>query len=232
MTLVDMPTMGDQMPDEKPPRRRTTLVAPATPARVDVGEVTVVGAPEGSTADLVNEIERIASDAAVPADEFLASNGLRLKLYKVSSMLVSEAGRRIPDVPVPVVFIEDKGREEENPHDPAYIEAQRDVDWKRTVIIMNTTIAFGTKPIEPLPDNLEPVEATSWAEDVVEIAGVSVPSKGRGRYAAWLQYYALPDNTELMALQLKVGRLSGRVPEADVAAAEDSFRDSETRTTP
>lgn len=183
-------------------------------------------APAPSPEELVNTLESVAAADGAPPDTYTTSNGLTFKLRKVSSLLIMEAGRKIKDIDVPVTYIEDKGREEENPNDPKYKAAQAEVDQARTIIVINATLAFGTAVVDALPTGVDHWQTDEWLADVEDLTGVQVPRTGKGRYVSWLKFYAIPDNQELFDLQLAVARLSGRVPEADVAQAEDSFRDN------
>ncbi len=66
--------------------------------------------------DVAREIE--------PARDIITlSTGVRGRIRPVPAGLIDEVVSRIPDPEVPRQFIEDKGREELNPFDPAYIEA-------------------------------------------------------------------------------------------------------------
>lgn len=206
-------------------RRVPRVVGKSADAVQDAVNAVVAQAP--STEELVNELESVAaSEAGGVPDTFTTSAGLHFKLHKVSSLLIMEAGRKIKDVEVPVTYIEDKGREEENPNDPKYKAAQADVDAMRTIIVINATLAFGTQVEGTLPAGVEHWSSDEWLTDVEDLTGVQIPRTGKGRYVAWLKFYAIPDNAELFDLQLAVARYSGRVPEADVAQAEDSFRDN------
>lgn len=198
---------------DKPTTRKTNGAATAAPFNPDA---------------IVNAV----NDTPVPVDEFVSSSGLKFKLKKVSAMLISEAGRKVVRPHVPVVYIEDKQREEENPNDPDYIAAQREADWQTTILTINVTIAFGTVVIEEtIPKDIEHWDDTSWSDTMAELLDLEIPKGGRARYAAWIKFYALPDHQELLDLQRAIARFSGNVPEEDVTSAEDSFRNNEERDT-
>lgn len=168
------------------------------------------------------------STEAKPLDIFTSSSGLTFKLKKVSAMLISEAGRKIVRPTVPVVFIEEKGREEENPNDPNYLAAQQNANWETTVLTINVTIAFGTQVIEDtIPSDVEHWESLGWSDSLEELLGLKIAPAGRARYSAWVKFYALPDHQELLDLQRAIAIFSGNVPEAAVADAEDAFRNNE-----
>lgn len=166
-------------------------------------------------------------------DEFVSSSGLKFALKKVSAMLISEIGRKVPRPKVPVVYIEEKQRSEENPLDPDYLAAQREADWTQTVLTINATIAFGTVVDEStIPADTEHWTSEDWSDTLKEISGIdNIPIKGKARYVAWVKFYALPEHQELLDLQRAVAIYSGNIPEDTVTEAEDSFRDTPTRPT-
>jgi hypothetical protein len=56
------------------------------------------------------------------------STGIKAKLGPVSASLIDEVTAKVKDPPVPMWHNEEKGRDEPNPGDPAYIEALSGVD--------------------------------------------------------------------------------------------------------
>jgi len=81
------------------------------------------------------------------------STGVVVRLKPVSSSLVEEmkAAHEMP--PVPVVWIEAKEREEENPNDPRYIEAVEEVQRKRADAIFDALCTFGVELVDGLPED-------------------------------------------------------------------------------
>lgn len=75
----------------------------------------------------LNDIaERVVMDAtrqAVHSGVYTSSNGIRITMKRVSRNLIVEAWSRVPEPKVPVVYLENKGREEQNPNDPDYLAA-------------------------------------------------------------------------------------------------------------
>lgn len=154
-------------------------------------------------------------------DEFTARNGLVLKLKKVNRLVVVEAGRKIPMPAVPRFFNEDKGREEENPSHPDYIEAVREANYNRGMMAVSVYLTLGTE-IKSLPKELELPESLEWSQTMEEL-GIPIPGASKPRYVAWLKYYALDDD-ELTELTNKSMRFSGITLEEDVKEAQESFR--------
>jgi hypothetical protein len=166
-------------------------------------------------------IDREKLDKAELSDEFVARNGLVLKLKKVNRLVVVEAGRKIPMPVAPRFYNDEKGREEENPSHPDYIEAVREANYARGMMTIGVYITLGTE-IKSLGEGMQRPEEKEWAETLAEL-GIDIPSASRPRYVAWLKYYALEDD-ELTELTNKSMRFSGITLESDVIEAKESFR--------
>src|SRR5437016_985353 len=83
------------------------------------------------------EIVDLDLESLVPSREkglFYAKNGLVLRLKRVSRLVIVEAGRKIPVPRPPTMYIEEKGREEENPDDPDYILELNAANYERGML--------------------------------------------------------------------------------------------------
>lgn len=168
----------------------------------------------------------------VPSDpsQFVASNGVRLKLKRVPQLIIADATHRVPPPKVPVTFSEDKQRNEENPNDPAYIQARQDYLYDMSVLAINTYFILGTQVVF-VPEDVSTVASQEWSDNLEAIGvGIDVPAAGPRRYLAWLKYYALNDH-DMTALAEASLRYSGGTMEADVRAAQDTFRNQPKRDT-
>lgn len=171
-------------------------------------------------------------DTQADPSTFVASNGLRLKLRRVSQMIMTDAARRITSPKPPRVFLEEKGREEENPNDPTYVEAVRNYRYDLGTLTVNTYFVLGTKPIDPLPQGISPVDSEDWPELLrVVDPDIDIPAAGPRRYLAWLKYHALADH-DLNELLQQCIRYSGGTLEVDVIQAQATFRSFSPRDTP
>lgn len=170
-----------------------------------------------SEAKIVNSIDDAFPDNTI----YTTENGIKLKLKKISRLLVVDAAKKVMLPKPPTVFIEDKGRMEENPSDPTYIEELQAAEYQRGMVTIAAYLVLGTSVLE-VPAGIDRPEDTEWS-DVLNDIQFEVPTKGRARYLAWLKYYALND-TELNALIEAITRLSGLTPEKDVVEVKDSFR--------
>lgn len=101
---------------------------------------------------VVDAAKQIASGQG-EEQEVTLSTGVCVCLHPVSSSLVEEMKAAIPMPPVPVVYIEAKDREEENPNDPRYIDAVEEVNRKRGDAILDALLIFGVELVEGLPED-------------------------------------------------------------------------------
>jgi hypothetical protein len=155
-----------------------------------------------------------------------SENGVVLKLKKVSRFVIVDMGRKIPVPKIPVVYIEDKGRNEENPNDPDYIEALNEANYKRAMATVTASLTLGTE-IVSLPEGMPGPDDDEWFS-VLEALDIDVPKDNkRLRYSAWLKYIALDDNSFNDLIQL-VFKFSGLTTEQEVAAAQNGFRGETT----
>jgi hypothetical protein len=170
-----------------------------------------------SEAKIINSIDDAFKDNTI----YITENGIKLKLKKISRLLVVDAAKKVKLPKPPTVFIEDKGRTEENPSDPTYIEELQAAEYQRGMVTIAAYLVLGTSVLE-VPEGVDSPEDTEWSDTLADIE-FEVPAKGRARYLAWLKYYALND-TELNSLIEAITRLSGLTPEKDVSEIKDSFR--------
>lgn len=85
--------------------------------------------------------------------ELVLSTGIRVRLNPVSSALVEEIKSSVPMPDVPKVYIKEKEREEENPNDPAYIEAVEVANAKRSDAMFDALVLFGIELVDGLPED-------------------------------------------------------------------------------
>lgn len=81
--------------------------------------------------------------------EITFSTGVKGRLTPVSSSAIMEAQSGLDDPPVPMVKIEGKEGDFENPNDPAYLAAKKDVFEKRLQAGIDTMIILGVEVETP-----------------------------------------------------------------------------------
>jgi hypothetical protein len=162
---------------------------------------------------------------------FVAGTGVRLKMKRVSQMIIADAKRRLPAPRIPKWFNPDKEREEDNPNDPDYIERVANYQYDTAMLALRIYLIMGTEPMEPLPDGISPHTSFDWSDMILAAdPDAEIPETGPRRYYAWLKYYALPDD-QVMQCMNKIIRFSGGTLEEDVARAQQSFRRDSERDT-
>lgn len=178
-------------------------------------------------------LDAVEESSTSDSSTFTAQNGIKLRLKKVSRLLVVEAGRKIEIPKVPVVHDEALDRKIDNPNHPDYLQAMQEYNWKVGNMGISAYWAMGTEIVQPLPAGIIPPESDDWFE-IFEELGMSVAplradgSVPRSRYLSWLKYYALSDadQTELMT---RLMTFSGEVSEEEVARAAETFRNQTPR---
>lgn len=81
------------------------------------------------------------------------STGVRVRLHAVSGALVEDVKDAVPYPKVPVVYIEAKDREEENPSDPGYLAAVERVSKQRGDAVLDALLTFGVELLDGVPED-------------------------------------------------------------------------------
>ncbi len=96
-------------------------------------------------------VEHANKKLAIPDWEPLTT-GVIGRIVPIGASLIDDVVASIPDPKIPTFFNEDKQREEENPTDPAYLEALAATQRKRAIAAMETLLLFGLELQEIPPD--------------------------------------------------------------------------------
>ena len=159
-------------------------------------------------------------------DRYTSKSGVVLALKRVPPFLVRDAQRNLKRPKPPVVFIEEKGAEEENPADPDYIEELERFQEKLGDVANGVYMVRGTRVLT-VPEGMEKADGTEWSSQIAELTGLEIPESGYKRYFAWLKYVALDTMDDFFGVIGKIAMLGGVVKEADVAQAMETFRGDE-----
>jgi hypothetical protein len=179
---------------------------------------------EKNQVDALIRIEDEAEgDAGIPS-EFVLENGVRLRIKRVPPLLIQTTGSKLKRPTPPIVYIEEKGREEENPMSPSYLAAVEDYEFELGTLIINTLLMMGTELIE-CPNSFPGPADSGWVEPIEFLLGEGIvpENKPKVRYLLWLKYVALSTNDEIQDVARAVYRRVG-VTEEDVSRAIDKFR--------
>lgn len=87
-------------------------------------------------------------------DEFLEVDGFVFRTKAIPVAIITDTTNRIPEPKIPVWHNPEYDRDEQNPNDPAYLEAKAEVDQKRGEAMIDATVMFGID----LPDGVPPTE--------------------------------------------------------------------------
>lgn len=167
-------------------------------------------------------------------EQITLENGIRLRLKPVAPFMLRAASSHLEMPKVPIVHIEEKGRDEENPNDPDYMRKR--AQWGLDVANagLNVALVLGTE-VEYLPEGIIPCDSDQWIDDLRaanELVGhdIVIHTEGKGRYLDWLRQYAIATETDYFRLTriLTTGVL---LSEEEVTRAAESFRSSLARAT-
>lgn len=180
--------------------------------------------------DFEGAVEVAEHTAATVKDDGLVhlSTGVVLVPQPIPKMyimdVVKELEKKRPKVPVE--YIPELEREEENPMSPTYIEEKDRFEDMLNTAMIDLVILKGSK-LHSVPEDVEPVESEGWVEDY-SIFGISVPKTGKIRYLRWIRSVAAPTDEDVQKLLRKLAPTLG-VTEASVDEALSNFPSDEVR---
>lgn len=186
-----------------------------------------------SAAAASDAVEAYRGDVRI--DRIELANGIVLALKTVPPLLISEAARRVPQPPIPVVHSEAKDRDEENPADPQYL--QDVIKWRaeRDEAGLNVALIMGTEPVS-IPDGMHPPSSDEWITEIeATYAAIDmeppeiVRDRDAARYLSWCRLYALSTEYDIVRITA-ILTAAIAVSEEDVREIVDSFRDEVRRT--
>ena len=165
--------------------------------------------PEGAK-DAVLGVVKQAREGEQPIEVTLLT-GAKATLHPVSPALIQDVQVSIQNPPVPVFHNEEKGRDEENPSDPAYLAALERAEMERTQAVMDAQIMMG---VELVPGYQIP---PGWAKRLKRL-GLEFDEKDPDEVEFTFKKYGV-SNSHLILL----GKLSG-ISEEDIERFRDLFR--------
>lgn len=153
------------------------------------------------------------------------SNGVVLKIKTVSRNAISYAARNAmkehPEPQPPMKWIEDRGRDEPNPNDPAYQESYKLHQIEVSARVLDVLYARAIEVVE-IPDDVGGPESKEFQDYVNLAMGEELRESELGRWVQWLRYWAVPDGDDL-DLQRRLFELVG-VPVQDIRVVEATFQ--------
>lgn len=127
---------------------------------------------------------------------------------------------------IPTYYNADKGREEENPLDPEYLDKLRRYNTQLARAMSDALIVLGTD-LESKPDTLPSQDDPTWVEET-ELLRLYKLNTRRGRYLAWVKTVAIANDEDFAAISASVRRAMG-VPESDVQVKSKRVRANQER---
>lgn len=145
----------------------------------------------------------------------------------VPPLLLNAIANSIPEPQVPKIWMEEKGREEENPDHPAYLKALSDRANEIGMRIIEATLLVGTELVS-IPDGIAKPSDNSWIKRV-ELTGKILNQNDKDeRYLTWLRFYAVETQEDLNKINSIPLQLAG-IQEVEVETAIETFRSDEER---
>jgi hypothetical protein len=178
---------------------------------------------------MMDKIDELALEVSAESSKetnanlVVLSTGVTIRVKPVSNILFTEFQKKHPQPKVPMWYNEDNGRNEPNPNNPDYIEANRAWQFDVGIGIVDLMIIMGTS-LESVKDGTPKLEDDDWLEDL-SFADVEVDRNNkRARWLAYVKYVAAAKDEDMEKLMAHVSGQSG-VSEADVETASSQFRD-------
>lgn len=160
--------------------------------------------------------------------EYTLSNGIVLSAKPVPPYLVAAVNQEFQPPPPPKVYIEEKGRDEENPNDPQYLRDCQRLSEEQNQAINDLLMGMGTEVVS-VPKGYYRPEDDAWISQVefaMNVTGRRLKVERDDaikRYLCWLRFYALENGSDIAIVSNLPLHLSG-IREEEVAAVMDSFR--------
>lgn len=143
---------------------------------------------------------------------YTLSTGYKARILPVSASLIDQVTAQIKDPEVPMWFNEDKGRDEPNPSDTAYLKAMEEAAHSRGVAALDAMIMFGIELVDPIPED------DMWLKKLRKLGVEIDPEDDLDREFAFKKYIATSAE-DLSILSEKSG-----MGEEAVTEAERQFR--------
>jgi hypothetical protein len=170
-----------------------------------------------NVAQIMDEVEREQVALARPSNLIVLSNGTEMEARTVPPLLAQKIEAKFRPPAVPKTYNEDKGRHEENPLDPEYLQRCEEIETEKNLALVDLLVGLGTKVIRVGAD-AEPFESADWRETVAFFLGEELPKSEKIQYLYWVKYVLIADNNDLQAIARKVAAKMG-VPESAVGDA-------------
>jgi hypothetical protein len=152
------------------------------------------------------------------------SSGYWVRIRPVSAHLIDGAQAMIETPEPPMVFIEEKGREEQNPSDPAYLRALERVDIDRSLAATDAMILFGVELVTEDGDKYELPPDSEWLDKLNLLARKGIISLSEYDLDDPLdKEFAFKKLVVISSVDLPVVAMANGVQGIDIENALDTF---------
>lgn len=178
--------------------------------------------PEPVKDPVLQAAEAAGVFAQTRPDEVTLSNGVVFGLKPVSPFTIRALSAKEPPPEVPIVWIEDKEREEPNPNDEDYIKAVVAYNNRMSDALLSLLIMQGTW-VKSVPEGMSGPGDDAWVQSL-RAAGIEPRLQNEfTRYHDWVTMIALTEYKDISLLTYSCFRVSGTA-EAEVQRVLASFR--------
>jgi hypothetical protein len=160
--------------------------------------------------------------------EFKLQNGIVLNLRPIPPLLIQAVNQEFHTPDPPKVYMEEKGRDEPNPNDPAYLKELERLAEAQDLAVESLTLAVGTS-VKFVPEGMFKPEDDGWIEQIKfanKLVGIEMqideddPTK---RFLYWLRFYAMESASDIALVRGLPTILAG-IREGEIEEVLDSFR--------
>jgi hypothetical protein len=160
----------------------------------------------------VVEVAHVVNEGKLDDGRIKLSTGYAAKILPVSASLIDQVTAKIVDPEIPMWMNEDKGREEPNPGDPAYLAALDAAARERGIAAMDALIMFGVELEEPIPED------TLWIKKLAFL-GIKIDTEDPFEVEFYFKKYVAVSAEDVSQVTQRSG-----MTQAEVDDAERSFR--------
>lgn len=171
------------------------------------------------------KVSGLAAAAAEPTngktdpDLVVLTSGVELRVRRVASSVFADMLAELEPPSPPLVWIAEKGRQEENPDDPDFLEAKMAHQSRIAKVMSDAVIILGTELVS-VPKGFPGPKDENWNARMRAL-GRRFESEA-DQYLAWVKYEAGAADTDFNTIWEAVGRQAS-VVEKDAGAAARRF---------